>query len=79
LEVPVFEIDDQHILVTGGSSGFGRHFARLLAGNGASGGSPRRNSGRRLPRSRPPDIKGVWLVVQSAAKRMIANNDQLVT
>ncbi|WP_024520208.1 SDR family NAD(P)-dependent oxidoreductase [Bradyrhizobium sp. Tv2a-2] len=33
--MPVFEIDDQHILVTGGSSGFGRHFARFLAGNGA--------------------------------------------
>jgi NADP-dependent 3-hydroxy acid dehydrogenase YdfG len=32
----VFEIDDRHILVTGGSSGFGRHFARFLAGNGAS-------------------------------------------
>ncbi len=31
----MFEIDDQHILVTGGSSGFGRHFARFLAGNGA--------------------------------------------
>jgi NAD(P)-dependent dehydrogenase (short-subunit alcohol dehydrogenase family) len=35
LEVPVFEISDQHILVTGGSSGFGRHFARFLASNGA--------------------------------------------
>src|SRR5215472_13771632 len=34
-EVPVFEITNQHILVTGGSSGFGRHFARLLASNGA--------------------------------------------
>jgi NAD(P)-dependent dehydrogenase (short-subunit alcohol dehydrogenase family) len=34
-EVPVFEITNQHILVTGGSSGFGRHFARFLAGNGA--------------------------------------------
>jgi NAD(P)-dependent dehydrogenase (short-subunit alcohol dehydrogenase family) len=33
--VPVFEVRDQHILVTGGSSGFGRHFARFLAGNGA--------------------------------------------
>jgi NAD(P)-dependent dehydrogenase (short-subunit alcohol dehydrogenase family) len=31
----VFEINDQHILVTGGSSGFGRHFARFLANNGA--------------------------------------------
>src|SRR5450755_1300826 len=35
LEVPVFEINDQHIIVTGGSSGFGRHFARFLASNGA--------------------------------------------
>jgi NAD(P)-dependent dehydrogenase (short-subunit alcohol dehydrogenase family) len=34
-EVPVFEINDRHILVTGGSSGFGRHFARFLASNGA--------------------------------------------
>src|ERR1700749_5354382 len=34
-EVPVFEISNQHILVTGGSSGFGRHFARFLASNGA--------------------------------------------
>lgn len=34
-EMPVFEITNQHILVTGGSSGFGRHFARLLANNGA--------------------------------------------
>jgi NAD(P)-dependent dehydrogenase (short-subunit alcohol dehydrogenase family) len=32
----VFEVNDRHILVTGGSSGFGRHFARFLAGNGAS-------------------------------------------
>jgi NAD(P)-dependent dehydrogenase (short-subunit alcohol dehydrogenase family) len=31
----MFEIRDQHILLTGGSSGFGRHFARFLAGNGA--------------------------------------------
>jgi len=31
----VFEINDQHILVTGCSSGFGRHFARFLAGKGA--------------------------------------------
>jgi len=31
----VFEVNDQHILVTGGSSGFGRHFARFLASNGA--------------------------------------------
>ena len=34
-EMPVFEVNDQHILVTGGSSGFGRHFARFLASNGA--------------------------------------------
>ena len=34
-EMPVFEIRDQHILVTGGSSGFGRHFAHFLANNGA--------------------------------------------
>ena len=34
-EVPVFDVNNQHILVTGGSSGFGRHFARFLAGNGA--------------------------------------------
>jgi NAD(P)-dependent dehydrogenase (short-subunit alcohol dehydrogenase family) len=31
----VFDIHDQHILVTGGSSGFGRHFAQFLAANGA--------------------------------------------
>ena len=31
----MFEVNDQHILVTGGSSGFGRHFARFLASNGA--------------------------------------------
>jgi NAD(P)-dependent dehydrogenase (short-subunit alcohol dehydrogenase family) len=34
-EMPVFDIRDQHILVTGGSSGFGRHFARFLVTNGA--------------------------------------------
>jgi NAD(P)-dependent dehydrogenase (short-subunit alcohol dehydrogenase family) len=34
-EIPVFEVKNQHILVTGGSSGFGRHFARFLASNGA--------------------------------------------
>jgi NAD(P)-dependent dehydrogenase (short-subunit alcohol dehydrogenase family) len=34
-ERPVFEINGKHILVTGGSSGFGRHFARFLANNGA--------------------------------------------
>jgi NAD(P)-dependent dehydrogenase (short-subunit alcohol dehydrogenase family) len=32
----VFEIDGKHVLVTGGSSGFGRHFARFLASKGAS-------------------------------------------
>lgn len=31
----VFEINDQHFLVTGSSSGFGRHFAHFLAGYGA--------------------------------------------
>jgi NAD(P)-dependent dehydrogenase (short-subunit alcohol dehydrogenase family) len=31
----VFEINGKHILITGGSSGFGRHFARFLAENGA--------------------------------------------
>ena len=31
----MFEIDGKHILITGGSSGFGRHFAQFLAGNGA--------------------------------------------
>jgi NAD(P)-dependent dehydrogenase (short-subunit alcohol dehydrogenase family) len=35
LELPVFEVRDQHILVTGGSSGFGRQFAGFLASNGA--------------------------------------------
>ena len=34
-EMPVFEINGRHILITGGSSGFGRHFARFLANNGA--------------------------------------------
>jgi NAD(P)-dependent dehydrogenase (short-subunit alcohol dehydrogenase family) len=34
-EMPVFEISGRHILVTGGSSGLGRHFARFLAANGA--------------------------------------------
>lgn len=34
-EMPVFEVTNQHILVTGGSSGLGRHFARFLASNGA--------------------------------------------
>ncbi|MCP4620023.1 MAG: SDR family oxidoreductase [Bradyrhizobium sp.] len=31
----MFDIRDQHILVTGGSSGFGRHFAQFLAAGGA--------------------------------------------
>jgi len=35
VELPVFDIRDQHVLVTGGSSGLGRHFARFVAGNGA--------------------------------------------
>jgi NADP-dependent 3-hydroxy acid dehydrogenase YdfG len=34
-EIPVFEVNNQHILVTGGSSGLGRHFALFLASNGA--------------------------------------------
>jgi NAD(P)-dependent dehydrogenase (short-subunit alcohol dehydrogenase family) len=33
--MPVFEVTNQHILVTGGSSGLGRHFARSLASNAA--------------------------------------------
>ena len=32
----MFEINGKHILVTGGSSGFGRHFARFLTDKGAS-------------------------------------------
>jgi NAD(P)-dependent dehydrogenase (short-subunit alcohol dehydrogenase family) len=31
----VFEIEGRHVLITGGSSGFGRHFARMLAARGA--------------------------------------------
>ena len=31
----MFEVEGRHILITGGSSGFGRHFASFLAGNGA--------------------------------------------
>ena len=31
----MFEVNNQHILVTGGSSGLGRHFARILASKGA--------------------------------------------
>jgi NAD(P)-dependent dehydrogenase (short-subunit alcohol dehydrogenase family) len=34
-EIPVFEIEGRHILVTGGSGGLGQHFARFLANNGA--------------------------------------------
>ena len=34
-EIPVFEVNNQHILVTGGSIGLGRHFAHFLASNGA--------------------------------------------
>jgi NAD(P)-dependent dehydrogenase (short-subunit alcohol dehydrogenase family) len=33
--IPVFDIHDKHILVTGASSGLGRHFAQFLAANGA--------------------------------------------
>ena len=136
-ETPVFEINGRHILVTGGSSGFGRHFARFLANNGAhvtlaarraealaagvaeingSGGKAQsvvldvtiadkvdsalkdaeakfgpihavvNNAG--VTATRPAldqderawdsvvdtNLKGVWLVAQSAARRMIANN-----
>ena len=31
----MFDVNGQHILVTGGSSGTGRHFAHFLASNGA--------------------------------------------
>src|ERR1700754_2710611 len=34
-EVPGFDVNNQHILVTGGFRGLGRHFARFLASNGA--------------------------------------------
>jgi NAD(P)-dependent dehydrogenase (short-subunit alcohol dehydrogenase family) len=34
-EIPVFDINNKHILITGGSSGFGKHFARFLSNNGA--------------------------------------------
>ncbi len=136
LKIPVFEINDQHVLVTGGSSGFGRHFARFLASNGArvtlaarraealasvvaeissSGGRAQsivldvtvadkiggameeaektfgpisavvNNAG--VTATRPAldqderawdsvvdtNLKGVWLVAQAAARRMIAN------
>jgi NAD(P)-dependent dehydrogenase (short-subunit alcohol dehydrogenase family) len=137
LEMPVFEISGRHILITGGSSGFGQHFARFLAGNGAhvtlaarraealaagvaeingSGGKAQsvvldvtiadkvdgalkeaeakfgpihavvNNAG--VTATRPAldqderawdsvidtNLKGVWLVAQAAASRMIANN-----
>jgi NAD(P)-dependent dehydrogenase (short-subunit alcohol dehydrogenase family) len=135
-EVPVFEIDGQHVLVTGASSGFGRHFARFLASNGAkvtlaarraealasavseinaAGGQAQsvvldvtladsidpameqaevkfgpihavvNNAGvtatrpalgqdeRAWDRVVDTNLKGVWLVAQAAAKRMIAN------
>jgi NAD(P)-dependent dehydrogenase (short-subunit alcohol dehydrogenase family) len=135
-EVPVFEVNNQHVLVTGGSSGFGRHFARFLASNGArvtlaarraealasavddintSGGKAQsavldvtvaekidaamaeaeakfgpihavvNNAG--VTATKPAldqderawdsvidtNLKGVWLVAQAAAKRMVAN------
>ena len=35
-EIPVFEIEGRHILVTGGSGGLGQHFARFLANNGGA-------------------------------------------
>lgn len=133
----MFEIDGKHILVTGGSSGFGRHLSRFLAQNGAlvtlaarraealaegvaeinsSGGKAQsivldvtiadkvdnalkeaetefgpihavvNNAG--VTATRPAldqderawdsvvdtNLKGVWLVAQSAARRMIANS-----
>lgn len=133
----MFEIDDKHILITGGSSGLGRHFGRFLASKGArvtlaarraeslaagvaeitaSGGKAQsivldvtmadkvaaalqqaetglgpvdavvNNAG--VTATRPAldqderawdsvidtNLKGVWLVAQSAARRMIANN-----
>lgn len=133
----MFEIRDQHILVTGGSSGVGRHFAQFLANNGAnvslaarradvlasvvaginaSGGKAQgvvldvtladkidgamkeaeaafgpiqavvNNAG--VTATRPAleqdernwdsvvdtNLKGVWLVAQAAARRMIENN-----
>jgi NAD(P)-dependent dehydrogenase (short-subunit alcohol dehydrogenase family) len=137
LEMPVFEIGGKHILITGGSSGFGRHFARFLAGNGAhitlaarraealaanvaeingSGGKAQsvvldvtiadkvdgalkeaeakfgpihalvNNAGVTATRAAldqderawdsviDTNLKGVWLVAQAAARRMIANN-----
>jgi NAD(P)-dependent dehydrogenase (short-subunit alcohol dehydrogenase family) len=136
-EMSVFDINGRHILVTGGSSGLGRHFARFLANNGAhvtlaarraealaagvteingSGGKAQsivldvtiadkvdgamkeaeekfgpiqavvNNAGVTATRSAleqderawdseiDTNLKGVWLVAQTAAKRMIANN-----
>jgi NAD(P)-dependent dehydrogenase (short-subunit alcohol dehydrogenase family) len=135
----MFEVKDLHILVTGGSSGFGRHFARFLASGGAkvtlaarraealasvvaeisaSGGEAQsvvldvtraetidgameqaekdfgpihavvNNAG--VTATRPAldqderawdsvidtNLKGVWLVAQAAAKRMVANKVQ---
>jgi NAD(P)-dependent dehydrogenase (short-subunit alcohol dehydrogenase family) len=135
----VFDVKDMHVLVTGGSSGFGRHFARVLAGGGAkvslaarraealasvvaeigaSGGKAQsvvldvtradsidgameqaevkfgpihalvNNAGVTATRSAldqderawdsviDTNLKGVWLVAQAAAKRMIANKVQ---
>ena len=133
----MFEISNQHILVTGGSSGFGRHFARFLAEQRRQGHArraARRSAGvrgrrdqrirrqgaeRRARRHRRRDrstrrwqqaekkfgpihavvnnagvtatkpaldqderawdsvidtnLKGVWLVAQAAARRMVAN------
>jgi NAD(P)-dependent dehydrogenase (short-subunit alcohol dehydrogenase family) len=31
----LFSVNGKHVLVTGGSSGLGRHFAMMLAGRGA--------------------------------------------
>jgi NAD(P)-dependent dehydrogenase (short-subunit alcohol dehydrogenase family) len=135
----VFEVKDQHILVTGGSSGFGRHFAHFLADRGAkvtlaarrpealasvvaeigaSGGKAQsvvldvtraesidraieqaevkfgpihavvNNAGvtatmpaldqdeRAWDNVIDTNLKGVWLVAQAAAKRMVANKVQ---
>ena len=135
----MFEVKDQHILVTGGSSGFGRHFAHFLADRGAkvtlaarrpealasvvaeigaSGGKAQsvvldvtraesidraieqaevkfgpihavvNNAGvtatmpaldqdeRAWDNVIDTNLKGVWLVAQAAAKRMVANKVQ---
>jgi len=34
-ENDLFSVNGKHVLVTGGSSGLGRHFAMMLAGRGA--------------------------------------------